>query len=246
MIRVMLVEDEISTLSLLKLVVNWEEFHMKIVDEAMNGREALFRIEESRPDLVITDIKMPIMDGIELAEKIEKQYPWIKVMIITAYDDIRFAQQALRTGVADYILKPIKRQEVKEALERIREQMEKHRSEENGSNLMEQVREYLEEHYSESTLSLTVVAEKFYLNPSYLSRAFRKKHGITLIDYLNQIRIEQACILLMESNWKIYQIAERVGIPNPDYFGRCFRKKMGISVREYRAGKKSEEKSKNN
>lgn len=244
MIRVMLVEDEINTLKLLKLIVNWEEFHMKIVGEAQNGQEALFKISNVQPDMIITDIKMPVMDGIELAREIEKRFPEIKVMIITAYDDIKFAQQALRSGVVDYILKPIKRQEVKEALKRIQGQIEKNCVEQSG-NLMEKVREYLEEHYAESELSLTTVAERFYLNPSYLSRAFRKKHNVTLVEYLNNIRIEQACMFLRESDWKIYQIAERVGIPNPDYFGRCFKKKMGISVKEFRMGKNCEEMSKN-
>ena len=99
MMKVLLVEDEVGTRNLLRIIVNWEEFHMKIIGEAQNGREALFRIQEEIPDLVVTDIKMPIMDGISLAEEIMKKYPQVKVIIVTAYDDFKYAQKALRPGL---------------------------------------------------------------------------------------------------------------------------------------------------
>lgn len=242
MIRVLLVEDEEMTMNLLKIIVNWEEFQMKIVGCASNGQAALFMIPEVKPDIVVTDIKMPIMDGLRLSEEIHKQYPNIKVMLVTAYDDIRFAQEAMRVGVVDFILKPLKRQEMREALGRIRNKIEKNEN----SEIIEQIKDYLEEHYSERELSLTSVGEAFYLNPSYLSRIFRQKTGITFVDYLNEIRIKHACDYLMQSDLKIFEIANKVGIPNPDYFSKCFRKKMGVSVKEYRKGKNSTENSKEN
>ena len=225
MIRVLLVEDEEMTMNLLKIIVNWEEFQMKIVGCASNGQAALFMIPEAKPDIVITDIKMPIMDGLKLSEEIRNQYPNIKVMLVTAYDDIRFA-----------------RQEMREALVRIGNKVEKNEN----SETIEQIKDYLEKHYTDSTVSLTSVAEVFFLNPSYLSRIFKQKTGITFIDYLNEVRIQHACDYLLRSDLKIFEIAEKVGIPNPDYFGKCFRKKMGVSIKEYRKGKKSAEKSKEN
>ena len=240
MIRVLLVEDEAMTMNLLKIIVNWEEFQMKIVGCASNGQAALFMIPEVKPDIVITDIKMPMMDGLKLSEEIRKQYPDIKVMLVTAYDDIRFAQEAMRAGVVDFILKPLKRQEMREALERVGNKIEK----KENSETIEQIRDYLEEHYTESTVSLTSVAELFFLNPSYLSRSFKQKTGATFVDYLNEIRIRHACDYLVRSDLKIFEIANKVGIPNPDYFSKCFRKKMGISVKEYRKGKNSAENSK--
>lgn len=79
-----------------------------------------------------------------------------------------------------------------------------------------------------------------------LAEFFKQKTGITFIDYLNEVRIQHACDYLLRSDLKIFEIAEKVGIPNPDYFGKCFRKKMGVSIKEYRKGKKSAEKSKEN
>lgn len=235
MIKVMLVEDEVGTRNLLRIIVNWEEFHMKIVGEAQNGREALFRMQEEMPDLVVTDIKMPIMDGIALAEEIMEKYPAVKVIIVTAYDDFKYAQKALRAGAVDFILKPLKRQEVKDALLRVGRQIET--VEEGAKDVIDQIRDYMEENYAQSSLSLSKVAEKYYLNSSYLSRIFRKKTGVPFVEYLNKIRIKHACDYLKSGNWKVYEIAEKVGIPNPDYFGRCFRKYMGISVNDYKKSK---------
>ena len=235
MIKVMLVEDEVGTRNLLRIIVNWEEFHMKIVGEAQNGREALFRMQEEMPDLVVTDIKMPIMDGIALAEEIMEKYPAVKVIIVTAYDDFKYAQKALRAGAVDFILKPLKRQEVKDALLRVGRQIET--VEEGAKDVIDQIRDYMEENYAQSSLSLSKVAEKYYLNSSYLSRTFRKKTGVPFVEYLNKIRIKHACDYLKSGNWKVYEIAEKVGIPIPDYFGRCFRKYMGISVNDYKKSK---------
>ena len=109
--------------------------------------------------------------------------------------------------------------------------------EEGAKEVMEQIRDYLEENYAQSSLSLSTKAERFYLNPSYLSRTFRKKTGIPFVEYLNKVRIEHACDYLKSGNWKVYEIAEKVGIPNPDYFGRCFRKYMGMSVNDYKKSK---------
>lgn len=238
MIKVLLVEDEISTRNLLKIIVDWEQYRMTVAGEASNGREALFFLEQNKIDLVVTDIRMPIMDGLSLAQEIHRNYPDIKVMIVTAYDDFSYAQNALRAGAVDFILKPLKRQDVKEALNRVSRQFQ---NKEDKMDIVESVREYLEEHYSESQVSLATVADNFYMNPSYLSRIFKKRMGINLVEYLNQIRIHHACDYLDCGTWKVYEIAAKVGIPNPDYFGRCFRKIMGMTVKEYRKSKKSEE-----
>ena len=235
MIKVLIVEDEESTRNLLKIIVNWEEFHMKITGEASNGVEALFRIKEEMPDIVITDIKMPIMDGITLAEEIMKMHKRIKVIIVTAYDDFQYAQKALRAGAIDFILKPLKRQEIKEALVRVACQFGKS---EDDRDVVDQITDYLEENYADSSLSLAAVSEKFFMNPSYLSRIFRKKKGVTLVEYLNSIRLRHACDQLKTGDWKVYQIAEKVGIPNADYFGRYFKKFTGMSVNEYKRSKK--------
>ena len=240
--RVLLADDEAAILEGYKLLFDWEKYQCEIAGTAMDGQEAVEKARELKPDIVITDIKMPIMDGLKLSEEIRNQYPNIKVMLVTAYDDIRFAQEAMRAGAVDFILKPLKRQEMREALVRIGNKVEKNEN----SETIEQIKDYLEKHYTDSTVSLTSVAEVFFLNPSYLSRIFKQKTGITFIDYLNEVRIQHACDYLLRSDLKIFEIAEKVGIPNPDYFGKCFRKKMGVSIKEYRKGKKSAEKSKEN
>lgn len=232
MIKVLLVEDETGTRNLMKIIVNWAEFHMKIIGEASNGLQALLMIKDELPDLVITDIKMPIMDGLSLAEELKKQYPQIRVVIVTAYDEFQYAQKALRAGVVDFILKPLKRQEIREVLLRAGKLFDDV-GEENG-DVIGQIQNYLEENYADCGLSLNAVAKAYYLNPSYLSRTFKKKTGETLVEYLNRVRLEHACELIKTGDWKVYQLAEQVGIPNADYFSRCFKKYTGMTVNEYK------------
>ena len=128
----------------------------------------------------------------------------------------------------DFILKPLKRQEVKEALARVGRQIET--VEEGAKEVMEQIRDYLEENYAQSSLSLSTTAERFYLNPSYLSRTFRKKTGIPFVEYLNKVRIEHACDYLKSGNWKVYEIAEKSVFRILTYFGRCFRNIWGCRL----------------
>ncbi len=101
-------------------------------------------------------------------------------------------------------------------------------------DLVYQVREYLQEHYSDETISLTGIAEKLYVNPSYLSRIFKEKMGKNFSASLFEIRMEEAIRLVLGSEQKVYEIGERVGISDPHYFSSCFKKYTGMSVGEYR------------
>lgn len=102
------------------------------------------------------------------------------------------------------------------------------------NNIVKEVRDYLCSNLADETLSLTNIAKKFYLNPSYLSRIFKQATGWTFIEYLTKIRMETAIKLLRETDQKAYQIGEAVGIPDPHYFGVCFKKYTGMSINEFR------------
>lgn len=103
------------------------------------------------------------------------------------------------------------------------------------SRLIFTIKQYMGEHISEPDLSLVSVAKAFYLNSSYLSRIFKKETGSSFVEYLTCIRIEKAKLLLKNSDLKIYEIAERVGIDNSNYFGILFKKVEGCSPLEYRS-----------
>lgn len=106
MFKLILVDDEEEVRKGIIRKIDWESFGFDVPEEAENGRDALDLIEENVPDAVITDITMPIMDGLELSAVINECYPTVKTVVLTGFDDFKFAQQAIKYGVVDYILKP--------------------------------------------------------------------------------------------------------------------------------------------
>ncbi|GGD49144.1 response regulator [Paenibacillus nasutitermitis] len=114
-----IVDDEPRILTGMQTIINWVSFGFVIVGEASNGLEAQERIAELKPDLVITDIKMPLMDGLELVRVLNKQYPDIQLLILSGYNDFSYAKEALRYGVNDYLLKPVDPIELGQTLELI-------------------------------------------------------------------------------------------------------------------------------
>lgn len=112
MIRIMIVDDMPIFLEYLRGFVNWEEYGFQICAEAINGKEAYDKIEECYPDVILTDITMPYMDGLELAEKVMQDYPDIAVILITGNNEFEYARKALRIGVCDYIVKPFEKEEL--------------------------------------------------------------------------------------------------------------------------------------
>jgi two-component system response regulator YesN len=117
--QIFLVDDESIIRKGILSSINWSETGFEICGEASNGKEALELIPELHPDILITDIRMPIMDGLELATQVRKLYPKIKIVIISGYDDFQYAQRAIRLGVENFLLKPVGATELIEEIRRI-------------------------------------------------------------------------------------------------------------------------------
>lgn len=124
MLRTFLVEDEVIIRENIKRMVPWEKYGFELVGEAADGEMALPLIRKSRPDILITDIKMPFMDGLTLSKLVKKEIPNIKIVILSGYDDFNYAKQAISIGVEDYLLKPITKNALLERLEEIRNHCE--------------------------------------------------------------------------------------------------------------------------
>ncbi|REE68054.1 two-component system response regulator YesN [Paenibacillus taihuensis] len=122
--KVIIVDDEAVVRGGLKNTIRWEEHGFELVGDYANGRDAWHAIEREQPDLVISDISMPYMDGLELAGLITASYPEVKVIILTGYDEFEYAQQALRLKVSDFLLKPITAMEIRTLLNKVRAEMD--------------------------------------------------------------------------------------------------------------------------
>lgn len=123
MFKVVVVEDEELLRMGLTNFFDWNAYGFELVGEAGNGLKGLEVVREKKPDLVITDIKMPHMDGIEMTEKLTAEMPELQVLIISGYDDFEYAKRAIKAGVAEYILKPIKMDDLKEAIAGIQKKL---------------------------------------------------------------------------------------------------------------------------
>ena len=147
MLKVFLVEDELIVRESICQMVHWTKYGFELCGEAGDGEMALPMIRKQKPDVVITDIRMPFMDGLELSRMIRRELPETKIIIISGYDDFEYAQTAISIGIEQYLLKPVSRQEFMEALRTIR----KHYDEENVQRIyqkkFEKEMQRYEQHY---------------------------------------------------------------------------------------------------
>ena len=139
MIKIFLVEDEVVLRNAIKNSIHWEREGYEFVGEASDGELAYPLILKSKPDILITDIKMPFMDGLELSKAVKKEMPEIKILILSGYNDFEYAQQAISIGITDYLLKPISAEKLLEAIGNVSEEIKKEREDK------ELLRRYAEE-----------------------------------------------------------------------------------------------------
>lgn len=247
--RVLVVDDEYLIRKLIIRSIDWEAHQMRVVGEAESAMEAFPLVEELRPDMVLTDICMPVMDGIEFANEILSRYSDMCVAVITGHDDFIYAQRSINAGICGYLLKPIKAEDIRELTQRMKEQLRQQRraetlpgrasDAETMSPLVARISSYLREHAADPSLKAQRIAAHFHLSKGHLGRLFKKGTGKTPLEYLTEVRIALAKELLRSTDAPAYEIGERVGIPNAHYFGILFKRHTGKTITQYRCmGKK--------
>lgn len=140
--KVFFVEDEVVTREGIRDNVDWQSNGFEFCGEAGDGEVALPLLKALRPDVLITDIKMPFMDGLQLSKIVRECMPWVKIIILSGHDEFEYAQEAINLGVTDYLLKPVTAQNLQNALQKLAVQLDRERKEqENLKNLQQQVEE---------------------------------------------------------------------------------------------------------
>ena len=249
MLSVLIVEDEVYVRKGIVLTVDWAKLGCTVVGEATNGEEGLEAAKRLKPDLIITDIKMPKMDGLTMIRHLREEGVESAIVILTAYSDFSYAQQALRLGAADYLLKPFHDGELEHVVENILSRNTS-RSDDladrlpalqaKGSDRSKYVSaaiSYIAEHYADPDLTIGLIAESLHISEGHLSHVFRRETGYTLVEYLTQYRIRAAAGLLGDVRMKIYEVAQAVGFRDIAYFSGTFRKLMGQTPSEYQNSK---------
>ena len=127
--KVILVDDEVEVIDVMKKKIRWNDLGFDVVGSATNGVKALELVEKLQPDVVLTDIKMPYMDGLELARKLNQDYPNIYIMLCTGFDEFEYAKEAVHLEIKEYMLKPISATELSESLMKLKATLDREREE---------------------------------------------------------------------------------------------------------------------
>lgn len=242
MLKVLVVEDEEMIRKGIVLAVDWAALDCVVVGEAADGEEGLAAAERYEPSLIITDLKMPKMDGLEMVEKLRERGCGAYVIILTAYDSFEYARAALRLGAVDFLLKPFHDGDLERAVSALQRRAEGREAEPpaipglkkgDKSRYVLEAMDYIGEHYAEPGITVGVIAQALGISEGHLSHIFKKETDYTLLNYLTRYRIHKAMELLREGKLKVYEIAERVGYRDIAYFSNMFKKLTGVTASEY-------------
>lgn len=244
MLNIIVVEDEAPIRDWIVYNISKISDDYKVLSSANNGKEGFELIKDLKPEVIISDIKMPIMDGIELTKKVKEIMPNVYVVLLSNYAEFNYAKQAISCGVFEYLIKSyIRPKELKDVFSKIEKDIiskkELFINKENKNNEIK----YDENKYSKSilmalkyidlnykdTICLADISKNVFLSQEYFSRLFKEEVGENFSTYLTNYRLNKAEQLLKNSDMKVGEIALEVGYQNPSYFSKTYKKYKGIS-----------------
>lgn len=244
MYKVLIIDDIPLVRDAIRLLGQWDLFGITEIFEAGNALEGCEIIHREAPDIIITDMKMPVMDGTQLLKQLEDHHIKSKIIIISGYSDFKYMKLALQSKVIDYILKPIDPQDLNNALSIAVSEiesgqppvqaLEKDESTATSNQLINEITAFVNRHYM-SDITLTELADKFFLSKEHLSRMFKKETGVNLFSYIMKLKLEKGKLLLTETNLTLEEIAQKLGFSTGNYFSKVFKKNTGLSPRDYRS-----------
>ncbi len=254
MYNVLLVDDDQAFRYILKRF-DWQGQGFCVAAEASDGREALEKLAALTIDLAIVDIRMPGMDGMEFLQELQQRQSKVSVILLSTYREFEYAQRGIRYGVLDYMMKPVRPQELKAALVRAAGYLQAQQGSPGADTLSRRAQESLPEYFVgnaspsrlvqaicefvvdhvEAGTTLDDVATALHLSRDYAGRVFRKKTGLAFVEYVTQVKMERAKQLLASGQYKNYEVSDRLGYKTPDYFTSLFKKYVGVTPLEYRS-----------
>lgn len=216
------------------------------ISTAADGREAIRLIEEYRPEIILADINMPHINGLDLIQQAQEFVPNTKFIIISGYHEFEYAKRAVQMQVFDYLLKPVKELQLREVLVKAAKAYETRIQELKQLNLLQPSEEMdlisqliskMKLYYTHDNLNLQSIAKELHASQGYLSRGLKQRLGMGFSDYLTNLRLEKARFLLKhQKELTILEISRQAGFSSQHYFCRVFKQTMGLSPTDYRNG----------
>lgn len=241
---ILLVDDEELALRGIEQGIDWERMGITRVFKTHEKKTAIRMLKSYSIDIVLTDIEMPGGTGIELVRWLKENQPQCVSIFYTCHADFAYAQEAVKLGAMDYLLKPVPYDELEAILQRaIKVVMEFRKGNklaeifctdaEDSDSAVNIVKKYISDNIA-LDIQREELAKLVFLNPDYLSKLFRKQEEVTIGEYITQKRMLLAKQLLKSTNLSIVAISHRVGIPDASYFIKIFRKREGTTPQQYR------------
>lgn len=251
MLRVLIVEDEDIIRKGIAYTMDWMSMGCVIVGEASNGKEGIEKILELEPDIVLADIMMPYVDGIEMIRQTKDKVHY-KSVILTSYAEFSYAKQAIDLKVSDYLMKPVEEEDIRQVVDKIAAELQKEKEIEllyekqnTGMDMKEyyvraetespyitQMLKITEDHFADK-ISVESIAEELGVSASYLSRKFKNATGLTYLDFLNKYRVQQAIKLLETGKYKIYEVSDMTGFTDYKHFNTVFKRYTNQAPSEF-------------
>lgn len=246
MFKVLIIEDEEMIRKGLIYMIDWISLECIVVGEAENGKDGIEKIKQLEPDIVLLDINMPIVNGLELLERTVNDYLF-STIIISGYDDFNYAKKAIKYGVDMYLLKPVHHTKFNEAIEKAKQSIKlKKRYKLIKSHLLETdeiqvldlhswnehkhlsgpmalVIQYIEESYFEK-ITMNDLVDETGMSATYLNNCFKEMTSYTFNEFLNRYRVQKSIEIIKESDEKISTIALDVGFSSYRYFVKVFKR----------------------
>lgn len=235
--KVMIADDELYMLEAMEKLIDWKKMNCSLVFKARNGQELIEQIKLQTPDIIITDIVMPLVNGIDIAKYVYEHNLSTKVIILSAYSEFEYAQEAIQYDVCGYIIKTAVLETlpltISKAISKLSSVKKPSETIEfiQSDDILEKLQKYIAEHYTER-LTLTKISKHVHANGSYLSRLYKQKTGQNLFDTINKLKLEKAKEHILQGQ-KIYEAAHFVGFDDVSYFSRVFKKYEGCTPKEY-------------
>ena len=239
--HVLIADDEMYSRHALRQFFEKENNEFLVTEEASDGQQALDILKGHDMQVLFTDIRMPVMDGLELARRAGSLYPDLLIVILSGYADFEYAQTAVRYGAFDYLLKPVNEEDMDNTLDRLRSRLrqlyeltdEDNISRTGARESVDLAIRYMNQHYMED-IDIGLLADRLGFQSAYLTRIFNRYAGDSPLKYLTSIRIREAKRLLTETSLSISSIGEAVGYPDQFHFSKTFRKATGMNPSSWR------------
>ena len=249
MYKLLIVEDEHLIRRYLTDALDYQELNITVVGDAENGQEGTAMIQDLQPDIVLTDISMPIMDAFQMFEATKAQ-DYQKV-ILSGYNDFANAKKAIRSGARDFLVKPIDLEELRNCMVDVTTQIQLQRGQladtdgiaidllkdvrYSRDHVVTQVLTWISEHYA-CKFTIAEMASDLGYSESYIYKKIKDHLGVTLNDYLNRYRIRMAINQLIEDpSILIYETADASGFSDYKYFNQVFKKYLGMTTTDFKA-----------